>query len=306
MAKTDKRVLLSQAALLFCGVLWGSGFVIMKNSLDDLTINWLLALRFAIAAIALCSLLYKKIARADRTTLIGGAVCGLLMYGGYFLQTLGLKSTTAGNNAFLTALYVVLVPFFHWFLSKKRPTIRDIGAACICLTGVGFIALTQRFTVNIGDLLTLACGVLYAAHIVCVSYYTERGADVMALTALQFASTALVALPMALLFEPFPALSTLSMPNVYLSLLYLGFGCTLLALLLQNIGIRYAPPANASLLMSTEAPFGSLFGIIFLHEAFSARFGIGAALIIGSIVLSQTGQQPDQKSPVMQASAVQE
>ena len=291
MVNTNRRALLAQAALLLCGILWGSGFVVMKNSLDALPITWLLALRFLIAAIALCAILYKKIIRAGRTALIGGAICGTLMYVAYLVQTVGLKYTTAGNNAFLTAVYVVLVPFLCWIMNKKRPAVKEIAAGVLCLAGVGFIALTARFTVNAGDALTILCGVLYAMHIVCVSYFTGRGVDVLTLTALQFAATALVSLPVALLFEPVPSIAMLSVPSTYLSLLYLGFGCTLLALVLQNIGIRYAPPAHASLLMSTEAPFGFLFGVVFLSEPLTVCFGIGAALIIGSIILSQTGQR---------------
>jgi drug/metabolite transporter (DMT)-like permease len=296
VTNTNRRALLAQAALLLCGILWGSGFVVMKNSLDSLPITWLLALRFLLAAIALCAVLYKKILRADRTALIGGAICGTLMYVAYLVQTIGLKYTTAGNNAFLTAVYVVLVPFLCWIMNKKRPALREIAAGCLCLAGVGFIALTARFTVNIGDAVTILCGVLYAMHIVCVSYFTQRGVDVLLLTALQFAATALAALPVALVFAPFPSAATLCVPATYLSLLYLGFGCTLLALVLQNIGIRYAPPAHASLLMSTEALFGALFGVLFLQEPVSVRFGVGAALIIGSIVLSQTGQHARSQS----------
>lgn len=303
MVNTNRRALLAQAALLLCGVLWGSGFVVMKNSLDALPITWLLALRFLIAGIALCAVLYKKIIHADRPALIGGAICGTLMYVAYLVQTVGLKYTTAGSNAFLTAVYVVLVPFFLWAMNKKRPAPREVAAGVLCLAGVGFIALTARFTVNIGDALTILCGVLYAMHIVCVSYFTGRGVDVLLLTALQFAATALLALPVALLFEPVPSIAMLSVPSTCLSLLYLGFGCTLLALVLQNIGIRYAPPAHASLLMSTEAPFGFLFGVVFLSEPLTVRFGIGAALIIGSIILSQTGQRI-KKAPASVADGV--
>lgn len=287
--KERKRVLLAEAALLLCGVIWGSGFVVMKNTLDTMPINWLLAIRFALAALALCAALLPKLRKADKRTLLAGAACGAVIYLAYFTQTYGLQFTTAGNNAFLTAVYVVMVPFLHWMIEKRHPGGRAMLAGVMCLVGVGVIALNADFSVNKGDLWTLLCGLLYALHIILVSGFTSRGVNVLLLTALQFASTALCAAFAAALFEPLPRAEALLAPETLFSLLYLGVACTLIALLLQNIGLRYAPPAHASLLMSTEAPFGFLFGLLFLQEPFTLRFLFGALLIAGAIVLSELG-----------------
>lgn len=287
-----KKIRLAEGALLLCGVIWGSGFVVMKNSLDMLSINWLLAIRFTLAALLLCALLYKKLLSANKPMLLAGLLCGCIMYAAYFTQTIGLKGTTAGKNAFLTAVYVIFVPFINWAFIKRKPGARVLIAGALCLAGVGVIALNAGFSVNTGDAWTLLCGLLYAVHIVCVSMYTNKGMDVMLLTALQFAGTALCAGIAAVLFEPLPQAKVLFASDTLYSLLYLGLACTLLALLLQNIGLRYAPAAHASLLMSTEAPFGFLFGMVFLREPLSPRFLLGAALIAGSILLSELSQKP--------------
>lgn len=289
MQATRKQVLLAEAALLVCGIIWGSGFVVMKNSLDLLPINWLLALRFCLAAVLLSAILHKQIRSAGKKTILSGLLCGVVLYVAFFVQTYGLQYTTAGNNAFLTAIYVVLVPFLLWLVTKRRPAGRAFLAGVLCLAGVGIIALNADFSMNIGDLWTLLSGLFYAIHIVCVSHFTQQGAQVMPMTAMQFTGTALCALAAALLFEPFPGRETLLSPDTLGALLYLGLACTLLALVLQNVGIRYAPAAHASLLMSTEAPFGFLFGILLLGEPFTPRFLLGALLIIGSILLSELG-----------------
>lgn len=292
MISQQKKIRLAEGSLLLCGIIWGSGFIVMKNSLDMLSINWLLAFRFTLAALLLCAVLYKKLRHANTHTLLAGLACGGIMYAAYYVQTLGLQTTTVGNNAFLTAAYVVLVPFINWMVSKRKPGAASVLAGALCLIGVGVIALTATLTVNIGDLWTLLCGLLYALHIVCVSVFTSQGVDVMLLTALQFAGSAICAGFAAALFEPAPQAAILLAPGMLFSLLYLGLACTLLALLLQNIGLRYAPPAHASLLMSTEAVFGFLFGIIFLHEPFTLRFLLGATLIACSIVLSELSKKP--------------
>ena len=306
MQVAKKQVLLAEAALLFAGLIWGSGFVVMKNSLDLLPVNWLLALRFAIAAAVLCGILWKRVLRMNKRMLMMGVICGVLIYAGYYVQTLGLGFTTAGNNAFITAIYVVLVPMLHWLISRKKPGAHAVMAAVFCLAGVGIIALQQNFYVNIGDVLTLFCGILYAVHIVVVARFTEKGMDVFLLTGLQFLFAAVSAAIMGAFLEPFPPPETLFAPETVSSLVYLGLICTLLALLLQNIGLKYAPVSHASLLMSTEAPFGFLFGIIFLQEPFTMRFLLGAALIAGSIVLSELGHKLTRKKaePVEEASPI--
>lgn len=291
MQATKKQVLLSEAALLLAGLIWGSGFVVMKNALSVLPAGWLLCIRFAMAAVVLLAFSWKKLRRLDRYTLISALVCGAFLFAGYYVQTVGLAYTTVGNNAFITSIYVVLVPLFHWAVSRKKPGTHAVIAAAVCLAGVGIIALQGGFHVNIGDLLTLLCGMLYAVHIVAVAHFSEKPMDMYVFTGLQFLFCALFSGIVGALAEPFPAASILFSKETAVPMLYLGLGCTLLALTMENVALKYAPPAHASLLMSTEAPFGFLAGILFLHEPFTLRFLIGAALIAGSIVLSELGHK---------------
>ncbi|HPY37395.1 MAG TPA: DMT family transporter [Clostridia bacterium] len=285
--KSQKRlVLISEAALLLAGVIWGSGFVVMKNSLEALSINWLICLRFVLAALVTSAFVFKKLLKGGKALLKAGAVCGGLMYLAFVAQTEGLSRTTAGNNAFLTAAYVVLVPFFQWAQTKNRPSPNAVLAGFLCLFGVGILALKGDFSINVGDALTLLCGALYAMHLLAISGYIKKGVDMLSLTAMQFIFTALFAFLAAFVFEAAPPLIAIFNPKTLFPLFYLGLICTLLALLLQNIGLKHAPPDHASLLMSTEAPFGFIFGMIFLNEPFSLRFLFGAAFIAASIVIS--------------------
>lgn len=282
-----KNRLLSEAGLLLCGLIWGSGFVVMKNSLDALPMHWLLAIRFILAAVPLILIFFKKIKSASVYTIKGGIFCGIVIYLGYATQTYGLQYTTAGNNAFLTAVYVVLVPFVYWVSANKKPSMRTIAAGVICLIGVGVIALDSELKVDIGSMWTLICGVLYAIHIVMVSVYTARGADIMALTAIQFVSTSICATLAALFLEDFPGIALILRTDVMMSLLFLAVFCSIASLLIENVALKYAPPSTASLLMSTEAVFGCLFGVIFLSEPITLRFIVGALIITGAILLSE-------------------
>ena len=279
-----RRAKLADSLLLLTGVIWGSGFVVMKNALDGISTNYLLALRFTLAAVGVAIMILPRLRRLTRKDLFAGLVIGTALYFAYALQTYGLMYTTAGNNAFLTATYVVLVPFFMWGIAKVRPDRYNVLAAVVCLIGIGVLSLGGGLSINLGDGLTLLCGIFYALHIVAISYFAKKH-DMMVLVMLQFAFCALWAWGVGGVSETFP---THFSSQTLWGIAYLGLACTMLALSLQNIGIKYADPSHASLLMSTESLFGCLFGCLLLGEPFTVRIFIGTALIFLAVVISET------------------
>ncbi len=280
-AKT-KRIW-ANIALLFIGAIWGGGFVVMKNALASIPVNYLLAFRFAIGALGLSFSLFRNRSALTRQLVWHSAVVGFLLYISFAVQTYGLQFTTAGKSALITAIYVILVPLFGWMLNKKRPDSRILVAVLVMLLGIALLSWPEKSSVNIGDAMTLACGVLYALEIMAVDRY-EKGVDILQFSCLQLMFAAIFAAVPALGFERFPVVWTLDM---LWALAYCGLAATLIAMTLMNIGIRYASPNYASLFMSTESAFGVLFGVIFLQEYLNLRMGIGCALVLFALVLSQ-------------------
>ncbi len=282
MNDKTKRIL-ANASLLLTGAIWGGGFVVMKNALDSIPVNWLLSIRFAIGALGLSFSLFRNTKAITRSLVFHSAIIGLLLYLSFVVQTYGLMYTTAGKSALITAIYVVLVPLFGWALYKKRPEGRILIAACIMLLGIALLSWQGKSRINIGDALTLLCGVLYAVEIMAVDRY-EVGVDIFQFSCLQFVFAALFAAVPALLLEEFPRVWT---PDMFSAMAYCGLGATLVAMTLMNIGIRYASPNYASLFMSTESAFGFIFGVIFLHERMNLRMGLGCVAVLLALVLSQ-------------------
>lgn len=175
-------------------IIWGSSFVIVKDVTGFLTTGWILVVRFSVAAVLLALVFAKKRhLYLQRDYLFYGGLFGVALFLAYYVQTQGLIYTTPGKNAFLTGTYCVLVPFFAWFATRKRPTLINVGAALLCIAGVGLVSLSGDLTVNVGDALTLLCAVFYALHIVLVSRFSQ-GRDIFVLTMWQFAGVALCAL----------------------------------------------------------------------------------------------------------------
>lgn len=268
-------------------IIWGSSFVIVKDVTGFLTTGWILVVRFSVAAVLLALVFAKKRhLYLQRDYLFYGGLFGVALFLAYYVQTQGLIYTTPGKNAFLTGTYCVLVPFFAWFATRKRPTLINVGAALLCIAGVGLVSLSGDLTVNVGDALTLLCAVFYALHIVLVSRFSQ-GRDIFMLTMWQFAGVALCALVVALITEPAPVVLTCLSLEQFVQLTYLAVACTTLALLFQNIGQKHLPPSSASLLLSLESPFGVAFSVAFGAETLNAQVLCGFVLIFAAIMVSE-------------------
>ena len=271
-------------ALLTAAVIWGSSFIVMKDTVDHIPVFQLLAIRFTLAGLLLALLFLKRLMTSGKQLLSHGAVCGVLLLSAYATQTFGLMTTTPGTNAFLTAVYCVMVPFMAWGFHRKRPTSYNWVAAVLCIAGIGLISLSGDLSIGLGEGLTLLSGVFYALHIMALSHFGERD-DPVALTIVQFAVVALLSWAATLLTErgaAFPA------PAVWPQLLYLTVFATAATLVLQSVGQSLTPPSQSAILLSLESVFGVLFSVMLGKESLTLQPGCGFALIFVSVIISET------------------
>lgn len=279
---------LAKPMLVAAPVIWGSSFVVMKHSLDSFSPFYLLAFRFSSAAVLLGLIFWRSWKALDKGYWKAGAVSGTFLFLAYATQTFGLDLTTPGKNAFLTAIYCVVVPFLYWAVAHKRPDRYNLIAAVVCIAGIGLVSLSNSenlWSINPGDALTLVSGTLFAAHIVSVSFYS-KGRDIFLFTTLQFLFFGAWSWLGALLFrEPFPA--ALDTPT-FLGMVYLVVLSSCAALLFQNIGQKYTAPSTAAVLLSLEAPFGVLCSVLFGTEELNGVMVLGFCLIFVAILCSET------------------
>ena len=271
-------------ALLTAAVIWGSSFIVMKDTVDHIPVFQLLAIRFTLAGLLLALLFRKRLMTSGKQLLSHGAVCGVLLLSAYATQTFGLMTTTPGTNAFLTAVYCVMVPFMAWGFHRKRPTSYNWVAAVLCIAGIGLISLSGDLSIGLGEGLTLLSGVFYALHIMALSHFGERD-DPVALTIVQFAVVALLSWAATLLTErgaAFPA------PAVWPQLLYLTVFATAATLVLQSVGQSLTPPSQSAILLSLESVFGVAFSVMLGKESLTLQLGCGFALIFVSVIISET------------------
>ena len=263
--------------LLFVTLVWGSTFVVIKESLESVPPGLFLALRFSAAALALAWV--RPVPGMFRT----GLVLGLVMFLSYGSQTVGLYYTSASKGAFITALSVVLVPMFTGISGRRWLPLRVWLAALLALGGLGLMTLTDVSGVNIGDLIIVGTAVTYALHLLLI----DRG--LRKFPPLQLAAAQLwpVAVLSWLWAAPDVGLIGQLPAGVWWSVLYLALVATALVLVLQNVAQKYVPPHTAALIFVLEPVFAAVFSWLVLGEQLGPYGWLGGILVVVGMVLGE-------------------
>ena len=284
MGQDKRKKRLGLAALFAMTFIWGTSFVILKNTLESISTLYILAVRFTGAAVIMAAFGANGWKTADRKYLIGGALMGVSLFLAYVFQTYGLVYTTPGKNAFLTTTYCMIVPFLYWALIGKRPDRYNVIAAVLCVIGVGLISLDAGLSVNKGDVLTVICGLFYALHIIVSARYV-RGRSVLLLTAIQFGTAAVLSWISAVLFAPAPSGAP---AGAWLSVAYLCIMCTAVSFGLQAFGQKYSPPSQTAVIMTLESVFGAAISVLFFNEQLTVKLFFGFLVMFIAVLISET------------------
>jgi len=282
----SKKSFIPKLALFAAAFIWGSSFIIVKDTVDTISPMFLIAIRFTFAAILLSIIFHKKLKLINKEYIWQSSIIGFCIFGAYALQTIGITDTTPGKNAFLTSIYCVIVPFLFWFVNKTKPTVYNFIAAFLCVTGIGLISLNGSFGIRFGDGLTMLGGIFFAIHMVAVTKF-GRSKDTILITILQFSFGALFSWLIFLFTEDIPSINSMLNIKTILSVLYLALFCTTIALLFQNIGQKHTEPAPAAIIMSLESVLGVAMAVIFYGEKLSIRLICGFLLIFAAIIFSE-------------------
>jgi drug/metabolite transporter (DMT)-like permease len=272
---------LADVALVLCALLWGLGFVAMKDALSVYPTWWILSFRFSGGALLVGTCCFRSVVGITRDELRGGAVIGVFLFLAMGVQSLGLNYTTAGKQAFLTASYVIMVPLIVWSLRRVFPGWLSIVCSLVCFAGMGLLTSDIAEPLNIGDVLTVVSAVFFAAQIIAIGHYTAGG-NPMALTFVQMLVTAALSLCSALFFNGPPLWKG---AEGVLEIFYSMFFCTFLCFLIQNVAQKHTSATHASILLGLESVFGVLSGVVFLNETFTLQMFAGCSLILAAILL---------------------
>lgn len=267
--------------LVICSLIWGSSFAVVKDSMESLTPIWNLAIRFIFASVFMILFCFKSLNKFSKANIKNGIILGGILFCAMFFQSEGINMTTAGKSAFITNIYVILIPFVQFFWKDKKIKSRDIIAAFICMSGIGFITLDNGFKIGPGDLLCLLSGVIYTFYIIKIDEIPKKVSSV-GIHTIQIVTCCIFAVAAAFLLETFPeSISEKALfGTFYCGVFELGIG-----FLLQLKGQKIISPGIAGIIMSFESITACIFSYFILGENLSLKILVGCIMVLISILI---------------------
>lgn len=275
--------LFAELILVLATVIWGGTFVATRAGLDHVSPLLIIAIRFLASflivgpALALSGRHWWRYFRL-------GALLGVVLAGGYMLQTVGLQYTTASRSAFLTYLFAILIPPLQRVISRRRLSAGNLIGLGVVIVGTAL--MTHPWDTagwNDGDLITLAGAVCFALFIVLIDRFGQD-APAVDLVPTQFLVAGAVSLAAALVFEPIRLAIN---PASVLTVGYLTLLGTVGALGLQTVFQVYSTPVRATTIYALEPVFAAIFGIALIGERIGALELTGGAIILVGVLLSE-------------------
>ena len=278
--------------LLTAAFIWGTTFVAQMVGMDALGPFSYAAARYFLGFLSLSAIYYFFRGERERRRKQGlyfsgwkaGLGAGAVMFVATSLQQVSMLYTTVGKAAFITSLYIVLVPIIAVLLKQHIRWQNWLGAA-LAVTGLYFLCMNEEFSLNFGDMLLLISSVFWSGHILFIDHFAGE-VDAIELSTAQIAVCTIFSLFPALIWEE-PSLSALT--AAWWPIFYGGVMSAGIAFTLQIIGQSYAEPSHAAIIMSFEAIFGALAGWAILGEAMTAREIGGCVLMAAGMIVTQLG-----------------
>lgn len=290
-----KKQLSGVIALSGATVIWGSAFIAQSVGMDKIGPFTFQAVRCFLAVVFLfpASALFSKgkpfwKSWADPALWRSGVICGLALFAASSLQQIGLVYTDAGKAGFLTAMYIVFVPFLGLFVGQ-RPGRNALLSLIPAIVGLYLLSCTSVSGINKGDVLLLLCAVAFSVQILLIDRHCA-GLDGLKLNCIQALVAAVLSVPWALLTETVDAsrIASCWLPLGYAGILSMGVAYTL-----QIVGQKRVAPSAAALLMSLESVFAALFGWLLLHETMTRAEELGCVLVFAAVVISQLPEKKE-------------
>jgi drug/metabolite transporter (DMT)-like permease len=279
--------------LLITAFIWGFAFVAQRQGAELIDSISFSSLRFVIASFVLGltvligDVIRKKtgfqVKKFNRDTIIGGIICGVILFVSTLVQQIGIERTTsAGKAGFITTLYIVMVPILG-ILARRRTSLGKGFAILMALVGFIIMCVGDDFTLGEGDGLLLLSAVTFGFHIVFIDIYC-KSADPAKFTFVQFLVSAIIGIPF-MAVNGFPTVQAIE--SAIIPLLYVGIFSSGIAYTLQVAGQRRVHSSTATLIMSLESVIALLGGVVILKEQATTEELVGCLLVFVAVFIAQ-------------------
>ena len=264
--------------LLLVTFFWGLTFPLIKNTLDFVSPLIFLALRFGLSTVFLVPFLIKKKGIFGRRNMIQGFIAGILLFFGYYFQTIGLEYTTASKSGIITGIYVVFIPIISYYYLKKPASRYDIIASVMAFSGLILMSsgALSNSGIELGDILTLFGAIAYAFQIAYLSKYSE-GIDTVVFTFYQL----LVVAVFSMVFLPtYPSLHMDLNYYAIFTIVFTAIFAGTFAMFITTKALIFIEPTAAGIIFVGEPIFAAISAVIINHEVLGPYTLIGGSIMV--------------------------
>ena len=258
-------------------------FILVKDALNDAPPFSFATLRFGLAAILTLLIVNKNIVSLTRQELVGGIVCGFLLFLGYTFQNFGLMNTTATKSAFITSISVLIVPILLLLLKIQKVQVQIWIAVLFATIGL-YLLILPGGSINIGDIITFGCAISFALHIIAQNHYIKKRIRLLPFFCIQLASVTLISLVNAQVLE---LDSIIWSQRLFGAIIITGVMATFIAFLIMIWAQKILTPSETALIFATEPVAATLFATIISCEILGFWGWIGGGLICLAAVYGQ-------------------
>jgi drug/metabolite transporter (DMT)-like permease len=278
---------LADLSLLFVAIIWGSTFIIVKQSVENIPVFSFLFMRFALAGMLLILINAPKLKAIDKGVLADGVMLGIALFLAYAFQTFALTATSASITAFITGLFVVFVPVLSSVFLRKLPRQEAMIGVVFATIGLALITLQGKFLVSFGEFLALVCAFFIAIHIILTDKLSRRN-DYGLLTLVQVNIVALFSLIFSLFLDP--RVIPIQFNNqLIFSLIINSVFATFVAFVIQTSMQKYTTPTKAAIIFIMEPVSSAFFSYWIAGELFTAKQYVGTSFILLAMVFTEVG-----------------
>lgn len=269
--------------LIFITMIWGGTFLAVHLAMQVSGPFFFVGLRFAAATLVLTLFSLRSLRGLTWYELKAGVFIGIAIMFGYGLQTVGLQTISSSQSAFITAMYVPMVPLLQWLVLGRFPGVMAWVGVLLAFSGLMLLAAPSSadMALSIGEILTLIGTLGMAAEIILIGAYAGK-VNVKRVTVVQLATASLAAF---LMMVP----TGESVPPYSNYLLYSAVGLGLASAIIQvtmNWAQRSVSPTRATVIYAGEPVWAGLVGRI-AGERLPGVALLGCALIVLGVLVSE-------------------
>jgi drug/metabolite transporter (DMT)-like permease len=263
---------------------WGISFSVTKLAIGHASSSTFLFYRFLTATAVLSVIFPGHLKMINLRAVKTGVSLAVPLCFGIYLQTLGIKHSTASQCSFVAGMCVIIIPLLKVMFYKTVAPAKIWVAAAVALIGLSVISIKDNFSISLGDLYTIAGALGFAIYLIKVETCAKLQ-NIAYVIVPMFAACAIITCGVALTDG---SANWLPQNNEFwMGVAFCALFSTAYMYTISNLSQRYLSAERVAIIYLFEPVFGAIAACFILGEQLTWRLFIGGSLIFAATLISE-------------------